>query len=451
MTNENDATNINQDEIEITTMSADDPAAPSEIVEALFDDGDSASDVAFADLDHDGTFDAGAADTDGDGQVDTIAADLDGDGHVDAIGVDSDGDGQLDAIGVDTDGDGSIDAVGVDTDGDGTIDVSAMDTDGDGEFDTAMTADGQEVSLDDQTIQDEGLPSDEEMSTDSIEFTVGEDGFPVSDDAGVHTLGNDPDFTGSPDGTIDTGYSVSDPAETDAGYSVEPASEDHTAAAEQQAHADAAQDAQSAADEYIAQGDYAAAAEARETAESEAYAAGDSSMLGSSDSTDLQNAAYHQQTAEEYQQQQADHIAAGDYEAAKADAENAAYHIGSGDYLAGGSDHTGQADQDAYNLGNASWNENQAQGFQDDAAWYAEQGNMDAAESALGHAGDYGDAAYASADAADPSSIGYDVDHSSMVDSGGHYDAGTVDMGHDAGADMSSSVIHDPSMDDGMV
>jgi hypothetical protein len=118
--------------------------------------------------------------------------------------------------------------------------------------------------------------------------------------------------------------------------------------------------------------------------------------------------------------------------------------------MAGGSDHTGQADQDAYNLGNAVDAEHNADYFQDNAEWYAEQGNVDAAESSMAHADEYTDAAHGYADAADPSSVGYDVDHSSVVDDGGHYDMSSVDTG----IDHSMDVAHDPydgGMDDGTV
>lgn len=183
-------------------------------------------------------------------------------------------------------------------------------------------------------------------------------------------------------------------------------------------------------------------------------------MLGASDSADLAQAAYQQETAAEYREQQAEHIAAGDYEAAKEDAQNAAYATGDADYLASGSDHTGQSDQDAYNLGNAVSDEKNAEYFADNAEWYAEAGNMDAAESSAAHAVDYQASADNYADQADPTSVGYDVDPSSAVDVGGSYDAGmadaggydmsAVDTGMDAGVDTSTP-SYDAPVDDGTV
>lgn len=229
---------------------------------------------------------------------------------------------------------------------------------------------------------DAGLPTEDEISTNSVEFTVGADGFPISEPSA------DPDISTVDDMPLDAGVaspdlaasSVDDPAST---------ATDEAAAetAAQEAHAEAAREAQASADEFVAQGDYAAAAEAREVAENEAYAAGDSSMLGASDSSDLENAAWRQDIAEDYRTQQAEHIADGDYEAAKEDAQNAAYATGDADYLAGGDDHTGQSDQDVYNLDNAVWNEKNADSAVDNAEWYAAQGDMDGVERNLDQAG----------------------------------------------------------------
>ena len=435
-----------ENEFEITASKSDHGTLVDDVVDALFDDGNSELAAVYADTDGDGKLDAGAADTDADGKVDTVVGDTDGDGKVDTGMSDSDGDGKVDVVAVDTDGDGLLDVAAADTDGDGEFETLMEDANGDGDFDASEIVDEEADEF--ELEADAGLPTESEISTDSVEFTVGEDGFPITDTpsdpaaASVEDMPLDGEIGATPDG----------------GYSTEPATPDPEAAS-LDAHADAAREAQSAADEFATQGDYAAAAEARETAENEAYAAGDSSMLGASDSSDMENAAWKQEVAEDYRTQQAEHIAGGDYEAAKEDAQNAAYATGDADYLAGGSDHTGQSDQDVSNLDNAVWNEKQADYFEGNAEWYAEAGNADAAQSSLDHAGDYQATADTYADHADPLSTGYDVDASSAVASGGSYGAGgydvggydaslgAIDTGFDAGADMSTP-SYDTTSDD---
>ena len=460
---------------DLTAESADEGTLAEEVVEALFDegidaevktegdldgdgvtdavgldtDGDGQVDMVAGDMDGDGQVDAVAVDTDGDGQLDAIASDTDGDGVADTVAMDTDGDGQLDVIGIDTDGDGEIDAIGEDTDGDGNIDTVYEDQDGDGEFEAVLQDEtGTEETADSYAFQEEaseGYPTEAEISTNSVEFSVGADGFPITD------------------GTVTDGYAeeyaVESPIESqadtsvveDTGYATADASD-----ATQQAHADAAREAQAQADEFVAQGDYAAAADARAVAEDAAWQAGDQSMLGASDAQDLEHAAYQQEVAEDYRSQQAEHIAAGDYEAAKEDALNAGYAINDADYRAGGADHTGQADQDAYNLGNAVDSEKNAEYFADNAEWYAEQGNMDARKAhkcrrVSGTADTY-------ADQADPTSVGYDVDPSSAMETGGTYDAATaydaggydmsaVDTGFDSGVDTAAT-SYDTGLDD---
>ncbi len=421
-----------------------------EIVETIFGEEEQTAEVTYVDTDGDGKMDAGAADTDGDGQLDTIAGDTDGDGRIDAVSADTDGDGNLDVIVMDTDGDGQVDAAGEDTDGDGTIDTAYLDVDGDGEFETVLADADVDGEADEMSEANAGLPTNEELSTNSIEFTVGEDGFPTAEGEGTPEFIASTDETASDYQVADTGYAAADT--TDTGFASSENATDDTA--EQQAHADAAKEAQADADEFVAQGDYAAAAEAREVAESEAWAAGDGSMLGASDSSDLENAAYKQEVAEDYREQQAEHIAAGDYEAAKEDAQNAAYATGDADYQASGSDHTGQSDQDVYNLDNAVYQEKNAEYFADNAEWYAEAGNPDAAQSSLEHAAEYQGSADAYAAAADPASTAYDVDPSSAVASGGAYDAGgydasiaSVDTGMDASVDV-APVTYDTTTDD---
>jgi hypothetical protein len=425
-----------EQEFEITTgtvedLGPDDQAFAGEAVEAMFDGDSSDQEVSYMDYDGDGKMDTAAADTDGDGQVDTTVADTDGDGKIDAAGKDLDGDGNLDVAVFDTDGDGQVDGMMADTDGDGEMDVA--DIDGDGVVDYTLEA-------------DKGLPTEEEISTNSIEFSVGEDGFPVSDDS-VADGDNTYEATGLTGAMYetapsDTGFvsSGDDPvyvATTDDASSTR--SEMDT---EQQAHSQAAQDAQAAADEFVQQGDYSAAAEARETAENEASAAGDSSMLDGSDSIDLSSAADSKETAAYYQEQQQEHIDSGDYEAAKQDAENAAWATGNADYSAGVGDHTGQADQDAYNLGQAVGQEHDSEYYAEQAESWAAYGNDDAAAHNAELAGVADENAGHYAAAADSDSVFYQHDASSDIASGGSYDAGydmssvdtgVVDTSYDAG------------------
>lgn len=213
---------------------------------------------------------------------------------------------------------------------------------------------------------------------------------------------------------------------------------------DQQAHTDAAVEAQQAADDFIDKGDYAAAAEAREVAENESWEAGDDSMLGSSDAQDLEFAADKQDEAENYEQQQAANAQAGDYEAAKEDAQNAAYATGDADYLAGGDDHTGQADSEVSNMDNAIWHEGLAEDRVDDAVYHAEMGNEDAAESALNMANSEQETADAYGDKGEHGGVGADFDPSSVVETGGSYEStddylSDIDTGFDSNVDMTDS------------
>lgn len=225
-------------------------------------------------------------------------------------------------------------------------------------------------------------------------------------------------------------------------------------AMEQEAHAQAATEAQEAADEFIASGDYAAAAEARETAENEAWEAGDDSMLGAYDAQDLTVAAEKQEEARHYEEQQAQFAQAGDYEAAREAAGNAAYATYEADSTAGGADHTGQADAEYANMDNAVWQEGLAEDDLENAAYHAEMGNLDAAEASLSSAA----ANQADADHyGDLGEHGGDIavfDPSSAVATGGTYEssfdatAAQVDTGFSSGVDTSMSSVSDPGTDD---
>ena len=333
---------------------------------------------------------------------------------------------------------------------DDDADDDDVDTDLD-DVDAADTDEGDPVMF-------EGTPTDEEISTDSVEFTVGEDGFPMTDarDADVPA-----DFANTPESytPVDPGYSAAPADSTADSTDSSTAQADAAAAAEssaQQANVDAAKDAQAAADQFVAHGDYAAAAEAREAAENAAYQAGDSSMLGASDSSNLENAAYKQEVAQDYREQQGEHIAGGDYEAAKEDAQNVAYQTGDADYQASGSDHTGQADSDVQNLDWAVWDEKNADYNAQNAEAYAAEGDFDNAQASADRAEGYQATADEYADRGDPSNAYQDHDPSSDVMTGGSYDAGSydasiasVDTGIDTPVDTSAAAAsYDTATDD---
>jgi hypothetical protein len=214
--------------------------------------------------------------------------------------------------------------------------------------------------------------------------------------------------------------------------------------AEQEAHSQAAADAQSAVDEFVASGDYAAAAEAREIAETEAAAAGDTSMLGAYDAQDLTNAAESQEETAYYEAQQAEYAQAGDYEAAREAAGNAAYATYEADTTAGGDDHTGQADAEYQKMDMAAWEQDIADDKMQNAVDYAADGDYETAEIYAASAADHQELAD---DFGDQGEHGGDFgvyDPSSDVSSGGTYDSTydsyassttMVDSNYDSGTD----------------
>ena len=385
-----------------------------------------------------------------------------------------------------------------------------------------LDADGNPVGEDGEILETDADETDFEFDdysdaysdgTDtapvSVEFNLGDDGFGettdvfnspdtlVSDESFEPTMETvDPTFTETPtdDATFETFdenadfTEVSDADETaftaetadvaDTTFADttetpeidEPTYEETVAAEEanqaeldQQAHTQAATDAQTAADDFVDRGDYAAASEAREVAENEAWEAGDNSMLGAYDAQDLASAADHQDKAEEYEQQQAEHAQAGDYEAARDDASNAAYEAGYGDMEAGGADHTGQADSEYANMDNAVWHEGLAEDQLDNAEWYAEQGNADAAETALNAAEYEQETADEYGDQGEHGATGADYDPSSEVETGGSYEStyedhsadidtgfdASADTGYDSGMDAVDTGYDDMSVDTG--
>jgi hypothetical protein len=162
---------------------------------------------------------------------------------------------------------------------------------------------------------------------------------------------------------------------------------------------DAAVEAQEKADEAIAAGDYESAAEFRATAEEEAAMAGDSSMLHGSSSSHLELADEQQDKAELLQEQQAENAAAGDYEAARENAADAASYHSSADQNAGGSDHSGLAEKEYAAMDWAVYEQDIADANTDAAEAYAAEGDFDQAaiyaDSAADHqatANDFGNA-----------------------------------------------------------
>lgn len=336
----------------------------------------------------------------------------------------------------------------------------------------------------------ESFEADSDLETTDSDFTIGEENFaPIENEENEefaveetyqmddsYDSSTDSEYTPpdvSYDSTVDPTFETSDT--TDSTFeatgdssidtaSTETSDTDAAELAEQEAHAQAATDAQNAADEFVASGDYAAAAEARETAENESWEAGDSSMLGASDSSDLSAAADRQEEAAYYEQQEAEHAQAGDYEAAKEDAQNAAYSTGDADFLAGGDDHTGQADSEVANMDNAIWHEELAEDRVDDAVWHAEMGNDDAAASSLEAAAYEQETADDFGDQGEHGAIGADYDPSSDVESGGSYEStydsydasatetdtsydSDMDASYDTGMDTSMDTSYDSGMD----
>ncbi len=323
---------------------------------------------------------------------------------------------------------------------------------------TPITSDGEVVTGAETDVYE----AESDFETTGADFTVGGEMF-------------DPNFTPTETSDVfgaavpfDSGFGT-----TDAAYSAVPiadtpyespvdaqieASNLETSEAEaaeiagQEAHTAAATDAQSAADEFIAQGDYAAAAEARETAENEAWEAGDDSMLSAYDAGDLNLAADKQEQAEFYNEQQTQFAQAGDYEAARDAADKSAYATYEADSSAGGADHTGQADAEKYNMDNAVWQEGIAETDMENAAYYAEAGNFDAAESSLDSAAAHQASADHYGDLGEHGGVSAVYDSSSEVATGGTYDstydATSVDTGFDASVDMSATSTYDTGTDD---
>ncbi len=428
-------------EFEITTESPGEGTLIEEVVEALFDDTTPEVTATFSDSDGDGMLDTAAVDSDGDGTVDTVLLDTDGDGNLDTAAADVDGDGKVDLVSADTDGDGKLDMAVADTDGDGVVDTVMEDRDGDGEFEIVEEV-GSEQSF--MGEADAALPTDEELSMNSVEFNLGSEAF---SETGETTTEGPDTFYSADYSAAESGFTATSNPYQETGSTTEAAPD--PAIAEQQANADAARDAQTAADEFADAGDYRAAADARADAEALSGEAGDSSMLGAYDAQDYSYAADKQDEASAFQADQAEKIAQGDYEGARDSAFNAEWATRDADMTAGGADRTGQAQGDQANLEWATYHQEIADDNRQNAEAYAAEGDLetaqmyaDNAEGSQATAGNYGEQA-------DPGNIMYDVDHSSAVDTGGTYDASvaSVDTGFDASVDTSPTSF-DTSTDD---
>jgi hypothetical protein len=221
-----------------------------------------------------------------------------------------------------------------------------------------------------------------------------------------------------------------------------PAPTEDPAAGEAQAHADAATEFQAKADEAVTAGDYAAASNLRESAENEAWTAGESGMLHGSDSIHLEAAAEQQQRADSLEWEEGRHAAAGEYEAARDDAFEAASATSSADFNAGGSDHTGQARDEYSHMDSAVFQEQWAKEDAQTADSYLAEGDVE-------HAGQYADSAVDHQQAADDQAAlgehGGDLaDHDASSDVG-HVDA--TDSYDSSAAPDTSSSYESPSPD----
>ncbi len=427
-------------EFEITAEVAE-GGLVEDIVNALADDGADVTVTEFSDTDGDGKLDTAASDTTGDGKIDMVFQDTDGDGNLDMGVADTDGDGEADIVAFDSDGDGQLDVGFVDTDGDGNADTIVRDEDGDGEFETIEALGDHAVSEPSgESIVDQlfGTPTDEELTTQSVEFNLGSEGF-------AETASYVEEQSSA---SVPLDLSASEPIYTDS------ISADNASVAEdaqQQAQAEAAREAQQAADDFADKGDYAAASEARAQAEEYAGEAGDSSMLGAYGAQDYEYAAGKQEQAEAFQEEQAQKIAEGDYAGAREAAFQAEWATRDADMTAGGQDHTGQAQADQANLDWAVDNQEGADQNARDAATYAAEGDLDKAEIYAARADEYQSSASDYATNADPNSIMYDHDPSSVVDAGGSFDAGydasAIDTGFDASVDTTPTSF-DTTTDD---
>jgi hypothetical protein len=332
----------------------------------------------------------------------------------------------------------------------------------DGQTDTDAETDVFLAESDAAQNETEAFETESEFETAVADFTVGDEMFnsTVAPTDTGDVFNSETPFD-STYGTTDTAYTAIPVAETPyespvdsqiEAYNRETSEAEAAEIAEQEAHAQAATDAQNAADEFIAKGDYAAAAEARETAENEAWEAGDDSMLSAYDAGDLTHAADKQEQAEYYNELQAQFAQEGNYEAARDAADRSAYATSEADFSAGGDDHTGQAEAERYNMDWAVHEEKQADYYADGAATYAADGDFEKAESYAASAVYHQDRADNFGDLGEHGGDIAVYDPSSEVASGGSYDssydAAAVDTGFDASVDTTAATSYDTGTDE---
>jgi len=325
--------------------------------------------------------------------------------------------------------------------------------------------DDAEISPKETAGEFEIVESDAQFQTNNVDFTVGDEMFDPN--------ALPPDIIETPftDAPLDSVFGTADAASfetADAAFSATPivdtsfdsafgTAETDSVDAEtlaREAHAQAATDAQASADEFIAAGDYAAAAEAREVAENESWEAGDDSILSAYDASDLALSAEKQEEAEYYNEQQATLAQQGDYEGAREAADNSAYATYEADSTVGGDDHTGQADAEKHNMDNAVWQEGLAADDVENAAYHAEMGDFEAADSSLDSAAYHQKSADHYGDLGEHGGEIAVYDPSSVVETGGTYDSSfdssvaAVDTGFDSGMDTSMNSGLDSGADD---
>jgi hypothetical protein len=143
-------------------------------------------------------------------------------------------------------------------------------------------------------------------------------------------------------------------------------------------------DSQAAADQAVSVGDYQAAGHHRELAEEFADLSGSNLELHGATSLELQATAGQQQRADDFESRQAEAAQSGDYATARDLADSAAFETRQADQLAGGSDHSAQAESESANMDWADWHQSISNETQLDAANYAADGNLSAAEQSLG-------------------------------------------------------------------
>ncbi len=204
-------------------------------------------------------------------------------------------------------------------------------------------------------------------------------------------------------------------------------------------HAEAASDLQAKTDDAIAAGDYEAASHLRDSAEDEAWTAGDSSMLHGSDSVHLESAARDQQDVAYYEREEATHAQAGDYEAARDDASNAEFATKSADWEAGGADHSAQAADEYQHMDSAVFQEQWATEDASTAASYAADGDLEHEAQYAESAAEHQEAADYQGDLGEHGGPIADYDGSADVDT-----SSTVDTSVD---DTSSAVSEESSTD----